>query len=332
MRGPRNIGWSIGWWGALAKKPGAEEKEQQYTTIGQLKSPSPLAFKMDLFYTNQLPTHTEGSDYNLETHLAVLRDLFAGKIHSPETAAKLASVALALDASLEAQLGQLWHLIFKIACTNSEHQDKLVDLLVDMSHLPDATQPGDDGRDQPLILHDMQVWRDLPLLRWEIRRHWDDSVPLPGTTTPEERNAAVARTVNVNRFVALLVATDEPVFVADAWFALVTLRIALETPWVQMRADEPLEAWIPAAAAWIELLGVEIYEWDEEYKAGVLVGAPGCGGPLWNGKHGFSKERWKLWRERFGEAARKEDEPDYIRRIAGEAELMMKEVEGGDVE
>ncbi|KAG2416775.1 hypothetical protein HFD88_007991 [Aspergillus terreus] len=168
---------------------------------------------MDPLYMNQRPTRTEDSDYDLEPHLAVLHDLFAGKIHSPEAAAELASVALALDASLEAQLGQLWHLIFKIACTNAEHQNKLVDILVDMSHLPDTTQPGDDGRDQPLILHNIQVGRDLPLLRWEIRRHWDDSVPLP----------------------------------------------ALETPWVQMRADEPLEECIPAAAAWIELLGVDIY-------------------------------------------------------------------------
>jgi hypothetical protein len=46
----------------------------------------------------------------------------------------------------------------------------------------------------------------------------------------EERNAAILRTVNVNHFVTLLVATDEPIFLVNSWFALVTLRIALETP------------------------------------------------------------------------------------------------------
>ncbi|KAL5364472.1 hypothetical protein BJX96DRAFT_178983 [Aspergillus floccosus] len=69
----------------------------------------------------------------------------------------------------------------------------------------------------------------------------DDPVPLRGTTTPVN-NAAIAKTLNVYHFIALLVANDEPVSVADEWFALVTLRIVLETPWVQMRADEPLEA------------------------------------------------------------------------------------------
>ncbi|KAI9368852.1 hypothetical protein BJX61DRAFT_194386 [Aspergillus egyptiacus] len=289
---------------------------------------------MDPLYMKQLPTRTDGSDYNLENHLAVLHDLFNGKIHSPEAAAKLASVALALDASsLEAQLGQLWHLILRIACENPEHQDKLVDLLVDMSYLPDATRPVEDGVpvDEPLALYDKRVWKDLPLLGWEIRRHWDTSIPPPGTDTktPEERNVAISRTVNVNRFVALLVATDEPVFLANSWFALVTLRTALETPWAHMRMDEPLEAWIPAAAAWIEVLGAEMYEWDEEEESGYLAGARGSGGPLWNGKRGFSKERWRFWRERFGEMAGKEDESEGVRRIAGEAGVMMEEIEGG---
>jgi hypothetical protein len=53
---------------------------------------------------------------------------------------------------------------------------------------------------------------------------------------------------------------------------------------------------------------------------------------LWKGKHGFCKERWKLWRDRFGEAARKEDESEQVRRVAREAELMMKEIENGHVE
>lgn len=276
---------------------------------------------------NQLPTRTEGSDYDLEPHRAVLHDLFTGRIHSPEAAIKLGSAALALDGSLEAQLGQLWHLILQIACKNPETQDKLVDLLVDMSHLPGATE-----QDKPLVLYDMHVWKDLPLLGWEIRRYWDDFIPPPGSKQPEEREAAISRTVNVNRFVALLVATDEPIFLAYSWYALVTLRIALETPWVHVQADEPLEAWIPAAAAWIEVLGAEIYEWDGDYGSARLAGASGGGGLLWKGRHGFSKERWKLWRERFGETARKEDEPEQVKKVAEEAELMMKEIEGGDVE
>ncbi|KAL4925023.1 DUF3632 domain-containing protein [Aspergillus undulatus] len=218
-------------------------------------------------------TRTEGSDYDLQPHLAV-----------PQ-----------------------------IACKHPEHQDKLVEILVDMSYLPDITRPGDEGREEPLILHNMTMWKDLPLLGWEIRRHWDYGVPLPDikTKTTGGRETAISRTVNLNRFVALLVATVEPIFVPDAWFALVTLRTALEIPWV---------------------LGAEIHEWDDGYQSGPLVGAPGRGGPLWKGKPGFCKERWRLWRERFGETAGKEDESEHVRRVAAEAELMMKEIEAGDVE
>jgi hypothetical protein len=108
--------------------------------------------------------------------------------------------------------------------------------------------------------------------------------------------------------------------------------MALEMPWEHMAPEDPLVAWIPAAASWIEVLGVEIYEWDEEYESGCVVGAPGSGGLLWKGKHSFCKERWKLWRDRFGEAARKEDESEQVRRVAREVELMMKEIETGHVE
>jgi hypothetical protein len=99
-----------------------------------------------------------------------------------------------------------------------------------------------------------------------------------------------------------------------------------------MLVDEPLEAWIPAAAAWIEVLGVEIYEWDEEYKLGHLASALGSGGPLWKGKHSFLKERWTFWRERFSETARKEDKLEHVRRVTEEAGLMMKEIKVGYVE
>lgn len=128
-------------------------------------------------------------------------------------------------------------------------------------------------------------------------------------------------------------ATQEPVF-NYSWFALVTFRGALETPLKQLPPDAPLDTYIPAAAAWIEILGVEIYEWDEEFEHGPLVGARGKGGPLWKGEHGFCKGRWVLWRERFGEMARMEGVPglgEQARVTAREAELVMREIEDGDV-
>ncbi|OJJ97761.1 hypothetical protein ASPACDRAFT_62727 [Aspergillus aculeatus ATCC 16872] len=260
-------------------------------------------------------------------------------LSSPEAATTIASTTLSPPASgesLEDKLTHLWRLILDLAIQNPAHQDKLVSLLTALSHLPDATAPRadeDEDAKSPLTVHDMRVWQDLPMLGWEIRHRWNDSVPAPsstpGTKETEERAAAIARIVNVNRFVARLVATHEPVFRPHAWFALVTLRRALETPWERMSPEDPLAAWVPAAAVWVEVLGAEIYGWEEEYAAGPGVGARGRGGPLWKGKHGFCRERWGLWRERFGEVAGMEGEDEGVRSVAREAERRMKGIEAG---
>ncbi|PYH78813.1 hypothetical protein BO82DRAFT_243353, partial [Aspergillus uvarum CBS 121591] len=246
-------------------------------------------------------------------------------------ATTIASTTLSPPASeenLEDQLTRLWRLILTLAHQTPMHQAKLVDLLTALSQLPDATAlRKNEAEEKPLMIHDMQVWQDLPMLGWEIRHRWNDSVPAPGPGA--ERDAAIARIGNVNRFVARLVATHEPVFRPHAWFALVTLRRALETPWAQMAPEDPRAAWVPAAAAWIEVLGAEIYAWEEEYAAGPAAGAPGRGGPLWQGKHGFCRERWGLWRERFGEVARLDGEDVHVRSVAGRAERRMKVIESG---
>jgi hypothetical protein len=43
-----------------------------------------------------------------------------------------------------------------------------------------------------------------------------------------------------------------------------------------------------------------MYSWDHEFEHSALM-APGSGGLLWSGKHGFCRERWNLWHERFVE-------------------------------
>ncbi|CEN59237.1 hypothetical protein ASPCAL01689 [Aspergillus calidoustus] len=270
----------------------------------------------------------------------ILQSLFANKISAPDAAAQLASATLADDTTLEGALGRLWNLIIALAADSLTHHDKLVDVLVDISELPDEKNPPSTGTGQSenepesepgssLTLHDMVVWRDLPTLGWTFRDEWNFSVN--PNSSAEKRAYAIRRWININRFAALLMATEEPVFASYSWFALVTLRQALETPIDQMSEHDPLDAWVPAAAAWIEVLGVEIYEWEEEFPSGGNR-APGKGGPLWEGKHGFCKGRWGLWRERFGDMARGGRVSESVRKVAGDAEVMMKEIEAGDVE
>ncbi|KAL2846406.1 hypothetical protein BJY01DRAFT_263355 [Aspergillus pseudoustus] len=278
------------------------------------------------------------------SRLPILQSLFDNKISAPEAAAQLATASLSdstttttTTTTLETSLTSLWNLIITLAADSPTHHDKLVDLLVDISELPDATDPATGS---PLTLHDdMQVWKDLPTLGWTFRDEWNFSIN-PNFNS-EKRSRAISRWININRFAALLMATEEAVFASFSWFALVTLRQALETPSEQIdRARNPIEAWVPAAAAWIEVLGVEMYEWDEEFPSGGNRGAPGKGGPLWTGKHEFCKERWALWRGRFGGLAKGDGGEvegvasvlDSVRKVAGDAEVMMREIEAGDVE
>ncbi|KAL3444700.1 hypothetical protein BJX65DRAFT_319863 [Aspergillus insuetus] len=275
------------------------------------------------------------------SRLTVLQSLFANKISAPEAAAQLASATLSDDTTLEGALGRLWNLIIALAADSPTHHDKLVDVLVDISELPDETSPQSAGINQSenepnsevetsLTLHEMVVWRDLPTLGWTFRDEWNFSIN--PKSSAEKRAHAIRRWININRFAALLMATEEPIFASYSWFALITLRQALETPINQMGEQNPLDAWVPAAAVWIEVLGVEVYEWEEEFPSGGNWGAPGRGGPLWEGKHGFCKGRWGLWRERFGGLARADGVSESVRKVAGDAEVIMKEIEAGDVE
>jgi len=94
-------------------------------------------------------------------------------------------------------------------------------------------------------------------------------------------------------------------------FALWTMRDALEHPLhdsgvAQKRVKSQCErslCSIPAAVRLVEILGELMYSWDHEFEHSPLK-APGGGGPLWSGKHGFCRERWHLWHQRFVELSR----------------------------
>lgn len=251
---------------------------------------------------------------------AVLQDLFTSKVSLQDATNKLASISLSDDC-----LSLTWNLIITCARKFPEHHDKLVDVLVHLSKLPDATT--DHG--EPHKKYDMQIWRDLPMLGWDLRDEWNlRSIP---SAPPDDRQKAILSFVNLNKFTALLLATEEPVF-DFSWFALITFRTALETPPNQLPETDSLDAYVQAAATWIETIGMGIYGWDEEYDHGPLIGAPGRGGPLWKGKHGFCEKRWRFWRERFGELASLDDKLGEAKTAAREAELMMRDIENGNVE
>ncbi|KAJ5131441.1 uncharacterized protein N7515_007480 [Penicillium bovifimosum] len=248
------------------------------------------------------------------SRLAILHDLFSDSISAQKAAEHLASISLANEEEPEEGITSLWKLIIKCAYELPQQHDKIVDVLVQLSKLPDAkTSSG-----EPILLYEKQVWKDLPTLGWQFRDEWNKNVD---ASPPDRRQSTISQIINRDKLVARLMATKEPVF-AYSWFALITLREALETPTEEL-SPESLEALIPAAAAWISILGKEIYEWNEEFD-----GALGRGGPLWEGRHGFSKERWQLWRKRFGDMARTELAiGDELKTSASEAVSMMQKIE-----
>lgn len=242
----------------------------------------------------------------------------------------LASLTLTSSGSPEDNLDHLWSLILGQAVRTPASHSKLVDLLVHLSKLADATHP--QKPTEPLVVHDMQVWSDLPLFGWAVRDAWNRSVPATASAAVQQRKAA--EIVNLNAFAAQLLATDEPVFHELSWFALVTLREALENPAESQEARVALEAAVPAAAAWIEHLGVEIHTWDEQFPAeeGTAGPVPGKGGKLWEGEPGFAKGRWKLWQERFAALSQEESGLSApAREKAQEAYLQMKDISDGEV-
>ena len=165
----------------------------------------------------------------------------------------------------------------------------------------------------------------LPILLASLLCH----LLVSGLTLPEdysERHKAITRFVNINKLAALLMRRQLS-FTADFdAFAIYTMRPALETPIGQDETQAP-DAEIPAAAAWISVLGREMYSWDREFPHGDREGDPGRGGPLWRGQHGPCKERWQLWRRRFGELSRADELSDELRKIAKDAEAQMADIE-----
>lgn len=157
-----------------------------------------------------------------------------------------------------------------------------------------------------------------------LMSHKDLEIPSDGKNGCQD---VIAQFINVNAFAARLASNKALPNLSLSILALWTMRPTLETPIIQLSSQDPLEAFLPAAAAWIKIAGACIYVWREVFPHGHLVGSPGRGGPLWNSEHGFSKERWSLWKRRFGELASSAAVADELRTTAKEAESTMTEIE-----
>src|SRR3954451_7527691 len=133
----------------------------------------------------------------------VLRDLFSDNISTHNAAESLATIQLSDTTEPESNISSLWSFVIKCAYEFPEHQTKLVDTLVQLSKLPDAKLANGD----PILLHDMRVWKDLPMLGWQFRDEWNPSIP---DGPPDQRASAISQMINRDKFTALLMTTKEP--------------------------------------------------------------------------------------------------------------------------
>jgi hypothetical protein len=135
--------------------------------------------------------------------------------------------------------------------------------------------------------------------------------------------------VAVSGLVATLIVYNEKQFdyqLSVLW----TLRSALECPsWIGTQKDreQSLDCYVKAAAKVIEIAGRKIRRWDHEYEHGPLIGDPGSGGDLWEGKRGFCKERWELWRQRFVHLSGEDRLNEDVRNCARRAGEIMAEID-----
>jgi hypothetical protein len=141
---------------------------------------------------------------------------------------------------------------------------------------------------------------------------------------------------NMLYFYALLTREN----LANHWiYCIWAMRDALETP----QEDDPpnsahnsatavqkYNATILSAAVWIFATGKQVYEREEDLTPKKKnQGNPGVGGPLWQGRAEFSKQRWALWKKRFGELAEMEGLTEEVRGVAKEAAEVMDGIDGG---
>jgi hypothetical protein len=100
------------------------------------------------------------------------------------------------------------------------------------------------------------------------------------------------------------------------------MREALETPLKDINLEERDQT-LRAAALWIEFCGEHLHLLDQIWEPDRRKGDVARGGPLYDGPTGFCKERWELWRERFGVLSGEDGLAEETRRMVGDAKRRM---------
>jgi hypothetical protein len=254
----------------------------------------------------------------------IVQEYLSNKLDVKEATEKLLapinSAILKLYKNLD--LGDLWYSIVHSAKRLPFRDVAGLTKLVELMRAIKANKPPPDAARKDLFLNLSEFYM--------CARESMNDVPGGGSgyTLPEAHAYA-----NMVYFYALL--TKEKV--AEFWiYCIWEMRGALENV---PKDDHPqrdhvgtviqiYESRVPGAATWVFAMGKEVYAREQDLtETRPTHGNPGAGGELWTGRAEFSKERWALWKSRFGEVAQMEELSEEVRGIAREAAEAMAKIE-----
>jgi Protein of unknown function (DUF3632) len=135
--------------------------------------------------------------------------------------------------------------------------------------------------------------------------------------------------LNLTSFIARLIGVG---LINPLNFALWELRDALET---KIDSKEMVSCKVSAASEWIIRCGKRLYKETlqrdvERLDAMQRDEAVPKGGPLYNGRPGFCRERWQFWKRRFSKVKGEVDEA--AAKMALEAVSAMERIEKDEEE
>lgn len=258
------------------------------------------------------------------------------KFHSPGEAEELWGVPLRDDelppessSDADTTEGLLWDLWYSILHTarltpwrDATAQNRLLDLVRAFKARPDLPLPARMTKPprNDWIWSSGQLWSNLLMLGPAARECWND-----GPRSGEEHSLPeIHAWTNINAFIASI--TKEGL--GEFWlYAIWAMRDALEVEHKGQLATSIQDAEIPAAAAWIMVVGEELWEREDIWEASKTAGNPAGGGKLWKGKRGFCKERWSFWKQRFHLLGQRTSLKGETREIAAEAFERMENIE-----
>ena len=200
---------------------------------------------------------------------------------------------------------------------DSSTQTALVNLMAALKSRPNPPPPQgrEDLKTGWVWNGSGELWTDLVIFGPSMRKSWND------TPTGCGHDAITAKGwTNLNAFVARLTAAGIQDF---SLYAIWSMRETLETE----NGAETLEKLLPASAMWVLFAGRQLHDSEQEWPAHPLKGDPAMGGPHWNGKSGFCKERWALWKTMFDSITRRSDTNEATKGFAADAVTAMDAIE-----